>query len=374
MEFEQTLKKLNGRINKVGLISRVWSDSEIEGILKDISQELSPTDDILQTIEQNSKIEMLKRVPSIKFYNLHIPHKIVDKIYTPMQLVEYAIKNQNNLQTKELKYIGKLIIKSKDVLALGQFTTTVKKIGKSMYVDVVISQNDPNLMLEVINGVTGEDFNRLQTAILESGNVSAIYRLAQVKGANLQAIKEKIVASEDVDYIYRLAECRNRFGMYVFYKETREELLGEVVKTVLKKDLDKIIRCTNKFKREYADAIAKNFIKICKEPRDTILFSLTTGYGREEATENVAKSGDVKLIYEVLSTIASKEKSKSLYTHNIDLDKLIEGLLLSKVEDLQVYAFKLEQKLTKLQSKIKNKDNLNKLLGILKTNESSKEL
>ena len=162
--------------------------------------------------------------------------------------------------------------------------------------------------------------------------------------------------------------------MYVFYKETREELLGEVVKTVLKKDLDKIIRCTNKFKREYADAIAKNFIKICKEPRVTILFSLTTGYGREEATENVAKSGDVKLIYEVLSTIASKEKSKSLYTHNIDLDKLIEGLLLSKVEDLQVYAFKLEQKLTKLQSKIKNKENLNKLLGILKTNESSKEL
>ena len=373
MDYNELLEKLVERINRIGIISRAWNDEETLGILKNIEKSLKPTNGFMGLFEYKTKIEKLKEIPSVKFYNLHIPHGILNEVYTPTEMVEYTKKNQKRLSSKEVGFIGNKVIESNDSIALGMFTSNIKIAGKSAYVNAVINKNDPNLMLEVIPGVNGENFDRLQQKILDSKNLNSIYKLSQVKDANLLAIKDAIVESNNVEYMYRLAEEKNRNGKFIMDTESRRELFENIIDNVIKMDLNSIVRYTNKFKKDYSEVIAKRFMENCKNPKDFILYALTTGYGREEATEKVAKSRDVKLICDVLTVLASKEKSKGLHTHCIDVDKLVEGLLNAVKQNVVENGNKITKLINKLESRIKNKENLIELNSYLNIKSKSDE-
>ena len=365
MEFEKLLEKLSERINKLGIITRVWDDQDTTTIIKNIEEYLLPKESITERMEQYSNVEKFKENPSVRFYYLHIPIDIIDIVYSPIEMVEYADKNQNRLPIKEIGIIGHKVVESNDATALSKFIAKIKKVSRSVYVDAVLTKNDPIFMVEVIDGIKGENFERLHNAIINSKNPSAIYRFSQVKGANMVAIINALKESESVDYLYKLTEQKNKYEKHALSIEQRQEINMYIIETVSKMELNKVIKYTNKFYKEYADAIAEKYLNKCNDPKERILYALTTGYGREEATKNVAESGDVKLICDVLATLASNERNQNLYTKNIDIDELVKGLVNSNIEDLQNYRDRVLKVLTKIVPRLKDKENISKLYSIL---------
>ena len=82
MEFKELLSKLTDRVNRVGIITRAWNDAEITYVLKDIEAYIRPqeTDGIVQKVARQSNAKAFANLPSVKFYNLHIPVSLLSYV------------------------------------------------------------------------------------------------------------------------------------------------------------------------------------------------------------------------------------------------------------------------------------------------------
>lgn len=134
MEFKELLSKLTDRVNRVGIITRAWNDAEITYVLKDIEAYIRPqeTDGIVQKVARQSNAKAFANLPSVKFYNLHIPVSLLSYVYSPNCIVEYTEKNQERLFEEEKEIIGQIVLKSNDTNALARFTANIKNISKDL--------------------------------------------------------------------------------------------------------------------------------------------------------------------------------------------------------------------------------------------------
>lgn len=364
MEFNNLIERLGNKINKIGIITRAWDDEEIKNTLKEIEKIVlsSLNSSGIKNKELDKYVDKIRDVPSVKFYNLHIPTRIVDLIYSTNEIAEYSIKNQERLSFKEIGYLGSKIIDSNDENALNKFTFYVKRVREtSDYVNAVIKKHDPKLMVIVAGGVKGEGFNKLQQAIFDSENLNAIYRLASIKGANVEMIKQKIISLGNIDYIYRLSNLKDKNGKFIYSHIDRKQLLDIAIDKICDLDLAEVIRYTNRVSEDHAVMVAENYVQKCKRLKDCISYAIITGYQKKEAVERLAKSGDIELMCSVITTLTSKEKTKDFNLKGISIDKLLDGIANSKREELLANKERLMKMIEIVMPKLKSKTAINNL-------------
>ncbi len=367
MEFKELLSKLTDRVNRVGIITRAWNDAEITYVLKDIEAYIRPqeTDGIVQKVARQSNAKAFANLPSVKFYNLHIPVSLLSYVYSPNSIVEYTEKNQECLFEEEKEIIGQIVLKSNDTNALARFTANIKNISKDLYIDSVIQKNDPMLMLEVASQVDGDDFIKLESAILKSKNPRAIYHLARLGRTKLDRIIDALVEIGNVEYLHKLCDYIGNNGPAI-KGASRKFLINAIAEIVSEMEPYKVIRYANAYTPVYSQVIAEKFMQKCKNPRACMQFALSTGYCRVEATSKLAESGDVEYICNVLEILTRGDKEKNLYVRNISIDELLEGILeYARTEDVIANGDKIVKLLTILEPRIKRKSLINKLYAYI---------
>lgn len=367
MMYNELEKKLIDKINRIGIISRAWDDKEISKILKGLKNEvlLNQDDDTAMSMTKKANAESLANVPSIRFYNLHLPAELIPYVYKPSQMVEYAIKNQKSLSKDELDFIGLEIIDSYDKDALLKFIINVKKIDKEFYVTSVVRGKDATIMADLLPHVSANDFEKLTKAILQSNDAEAIYRLTRYRRVDIHEIIKSLERTKHVGYMFRICEMKDSHNNYVLNKDERSYYINKIIDLVTDLDFHKVVDYVNSFTQAYARLIAQKFIEKNKDPKTCMKFAMITGYCREDATSIVAESGDVESICDVLDILAKRENEKSQYLKNISVDELIAGLTHSKIEDLIANSDRILNLISVLKPRIKRMSLLSKLYSYI---------
>lgn len=249
---------LNDRLNKLGVAIKYWKDEE--------------TNKLIETIfKSTEEIAEFKNLGSVKFYELHIPVKILGKVYTAQQIADYAIKNQNRLSDEELVKIVNYLLKENNKFAILDFIKNFEG-NKAKLIKKATEEIMPRL-----NNQNSED--------KQKESIDVLISLADNKDSNLYEITDKVIKSNNLNYMldfinyldkvdfnalemdYGLIYARNRESQ--IYDST-SMLQKAIVAYLQKGTIEDMKIIESKVSRELEEEIVKSYIDSVMNFEDVI--------------------------------------------------------------------------------------------------------